>query len=132
FPEGTAVPPELLERLALALAEVGRAGEGEALLAGPFFPREEWGTNVRQVFLEIRLQKALSLARAGRAAEALGLVKGLEREVPGFSFTKDGLDAFVHTPRVRYAAGEVAALAGDEALARAHWTEAAKGQESFF
>src|SRR4029079_4515910 len=110
----------------------GRADEGEALLAGPFFAREEWGTNVRQVFVEIRLQKALSLARAGQAAEALGLLQGLEREVPGFSFTKDGLDAFVHSPRAQYAAGEVAALARDQALARAHWTEAAKGQESFF
>ena len=64
-PTRRSMPPELLQRLALALAETGRADEGEALLAGRFFPREEWGTNVRQVFVEVRLQKALALARAG-------------------------------------------------------------------
>ena len=132
FPEQTSMPPELLQGLALALAEMGKADEGEALLAGRFFPREEWGTNVRQVFLEIRLQEALGLARSGRAAEALVLVQGLEREVPGFVFTKDGLDAFVRTPRVQYEAGEIAALAGDAGAARAHWSEAVAGKEAFF
>jgi tetratricopeptide (TPR) repeat protein len=132
FPEQTTMPPELLQRLALALAEMEKADEGEALLAGRFFPREEWGTNVRQVFLEIRLQKALRLARSGRAAEALALAQGLAGEVPGYAFTRDGLDAFVHTPRVQYAAGEIATLAGDAAAARAYWTEAAAGKEGFF
>ena len=132
FPDAASMPPEPLQRLALALAEVGRADEGEALLAGKFFPREEWGTNVRQVFVEIRLQKALGLARAGRSADALALLRGLEQEVPGFTFTKDGLDAFVGTPRAQYAAGEIAALAGDPAAARAHWAAAAAGKEGMF
>jgi tetratricopeptide (TPR) repeat protein len=132
FPDAASMPPELRQRLALALAEVGSADEGEQLLSGRFFPREEWGTNVRQVFLEIRLQKALALARGGHAAEALLLIRGLEQEVPGYSFTKDGLDAFVHTPRAQYAAGEVAALAGDLDVAQAHWTEAARGTDEFF
>jgi tetratricopeptide (TPR) repeat protein len=132
FPDPASMPPELLQRLALALAEVGRADEGEALLAGKFFPREEWGTNVRQVFVEIRLQKALGLARAGRSAEGLAILRALEQEVPGFPFTKDGLAAFVDTPRVQYAAGEVAALAGDPAAARAHWASAVSGTDGFF
>ena len=54
-----------------------RAEEAKALLAGRFFAREEGGTNVRQVFVEIRLQEALALARAGRAAEALAVVERL-------------------------------------------------------
>jgi tetratricopeptide (TPR) repeat protein len=132
FPDPAALPPELRQRLALALAEVGSADEGEALLAGRFFPREEWGTNVRQVFVEVRLQKALALARGGRPAEALLLLQGLAQEVPGYAFTKDGLDAFVGTPRTQYAAGEVAALAGDAAAARAHWTQAVQGSDEFF
>jgi tetratricopeptide (TPR) repeat protein len=132
FPDRAGMPPELVQKLALALAEVGRADEAEGLLSGRFFPREEWGTNVRQVFVEIRLQKALALARAGRGAEALALVDGLRREVPGLTFTRDGLAAFVDTPRVQYVAGEVATLAGDAAAARAHWTKAAQGRDSFF
>jgi tetratricopeptide (TPR) repeat protein len=132
FPAASPPPPELRQRLALALAEVGQADEAESLLAGQFFPREEWGTNVRQVFVEIRLQKALALARAGRSADALGIVNALEQEVPGYAFTKDGLGAFVRTPRTQYVAGEIAALAGDAAAARAHWTAAVEGKESFF
>jgi tetratricopeptide (TPR) repeat protein len=132
YPDRARMPPELLQRLALGLAEVGRADEGEALLSGRFFPREEGGTNVRQVFVEIRLQKALALARAGRRAEALAIVEGLGREVPAFAFTKDGLDVFVDSPRVQYAAGEIATLAGDTAAARAHWTRALTGKDAFF
>jgi tetratricopeptide (TPR) repeat protein len=132
FPDRAHMPPELLQKLALDLAEVARADEGEALLAGRFFPREEGGTNVRQVFVEIRLQKALVLARAGRRAEALAILDGLDREVPGLTFTKDGLAAFVETARAQYAAGEIAALAGDTTAARAHWTKATQGKDSFF
>ena len=132
FPGAAAMPPELRQRLALAWTEAGSADEGQQLLAGGFFPREEWGTNVRQVFVEIRLQAALALARAGRAAEALAALQGLTREAPGYAFTKDGLEAFVRTPRVQYAAGEVAALAGDPAAARAYWAEAARASDEFF
>jgi tetratricopeptide (TPR) repeat protein len=132
FPDASTMPPELRQKLALALAEVGKADEGESLLAGQFFPREEWGTNVRQVFVEIRLEKALALARAGKSAGALAELNALEQEVPGFAFTKDGLEAFVRTPRAQYVAGEIAALAGDPAAARAHWTAAVEAKEGFF
>jgi tetratricopeptide (TPR) repeat protein len=132
YPDRAQMPGELLQRLALALAEEGRADEAKALLAGRFFAREENGTNVRQVFVEIRLQEALALARAGKGAEALALVEGLAAEVPGFAFTKDGMDAFVDVPRVQYAAGEIAALAGDTASARRHWQKATEGREAFF
>jgi tetratricopeptide (TPR) repeat protein len=132
YPDPAQMPGELRQRLALALAEAGRGGEAEGLLAEGFFSREEAGTNVRQVFLEIRLLEALALARAGRGPEALAIVDGLGREVAGFPFTKDGLAAFVDSPRVRYAAGEVAALAGDTEKARAHWQKATAGRDSFF
>jgi hypothetical protein len=132
FPDQRTLPPELRQRLALALAETGHAGDAEAMLAGGFFPREEWGTNVRQVFVEIRLQKALALARGGRGADAMALVRALEQESPELAFTKDGLDAFTRTPRVSFAAGEIATLAGDPAAARLHWTAAAAGKEGFF
>src|SRR5258708_19110460 len=126
------MPSELLQRLALALAEDGRADEAKALLSGRFFAREEGGTNVRQVFVEIRLLEALALARAGRGADALAIVEGLGREVAGFAFTKDGMDVFVDAPRTQFAAGEIASLAGDDAAARRHWQKATEGREAFF
>ncbi len=132
YPDKAAMPADLVQRLALALAEEGRAEEARALIAGRFFARIEGGTNVRQVFVEMRLLEALALARAGRGAEALAIVEHLADEVPGFPFTKDGLDVFVDAPRVQYAAGEVASLAGDAGAARRHWQKATQGRDSFF
>jgi tetratricopeptide (TPR) repeat protein len=132
YPDRATMPGDLLQRLALALAEEGRAEEAKALLAGRFFAREEGGTNIRQVFVEIRLLEALALARAGRSADALAIVEGLAREAPGFGFTKDGMDVFVDAPHAQYAAGEIAALAGDTAAARRHWQKATEGREPFF
>ena len=132
YPDRAKMPPDLRQRLALALAETGSAEAAESLLAGGFFSREESGTNVRQVYVEVRLQRALALARAGRAAEAREMVEGLDREVPGLAFTRDGLGVFVDSARVQYAAGEIAALSGADAAARAHWQKAAEGKGSFF
>ncbi|PYQ51623.1 MAG: hypothetical protein DMF78_12985 [Acidobacteria bacterium] len=129
YPDRARMPTELLRRFALALAEDGHADEAKSLLAGRFFAREEGGTNVRQVFVEIRLLEALALARAGRGADALSVVDSLAREVPGVAFTKDGMDVFVDSPRAQYAAGQIAALAGDTAAARRHWQKATEGRE---
>jgi tetratricopeptide (TPR) repeat protein len=128
FPDRAHMPSDLLQRLALALTEVGRAEEGETLLAGGFFPREEGGTNVRQVWVEVRLQKALALARADRGADAMAVLQALDHEVPGVAFTKDGLAVFVRSPRIQYTAGEVAAQAGDSAAARRYWEKAAESR----
>jgi hypothetical protein len=56
-------------------------------------------------------------------------LEGLGSAVPGVAFTADGLAPFVGSARVQYAAGEVAALAGDVAAARAHWQAAARAGE---
>ena len=72
YPE-TPLPSALVFKLALALAEAGRFAEAETLFPGRFFPREEFGTNVRQVYLEVELRRAFALAREGRKAEAAAL-----------------------------------------------------------
>jgi tetratricopeptide (TPR) repeat protein len=129
FPNTARMPPSLAQRLALALADAGRGDEAVKVLASSFFAREEGGTNVRQVWVDVRLHQALALARAGRGQEALALIEALDREVPGVPFTKDGLAVFVRSPRVQYMAGEVAALAGDTAAARRHFEQAEKARE---
>jgi tetratricopeptide (TPR) repeat protein len=126
---GTPLPSSLVFKLALALAEAGRFDEAEALFPGRFFPREEFGTNVRQVYLEIELRRAFALARDGRKPEAAALAASFGQAVPGFDFTKDGMAAFVGSPRFQYYGGELQALLGEDALARAHWTRAAAGHD---
>jgi tetratricopeptide (TPR) repeat protein len=126
---GTPLPSSLAFKLALALAEAERFDEAVALFPGRFFPREEFGTNVRQVYLEVELRRAFALAREGRKAEAAALAASFGGAVPGLDFTKDGLAAFVGSPRFQYHLGELQALLGDDALAREHWTRAAAGHD---
>ena len=126
---GTPLPSSLVFKLALALAEAGRFAEAEALFPGRFFPREEFGTNVRQVYLEVKLRRAFALARAGRRADAAALAATLGQPVPGFDFTKDGMKPFVDAPRFQLYRGELQALLGDDVAARAHWTRAAAGRD---
>ena len=128
YPE-TPLPSTLVYKLALALAEAGRFAEAEALFPGRFFPREEFGTNVRQVYLEVKLRQAFALAREGRKAEASALAASFGQPVPGFDFTKDGMAAFVGAPRFQYYSGELQALLGNDAAAREHWKRAAAGRD---
>ncbi len=125
----TPLPSTLVYKLALALAEAGRFAEAEALFPGRFFPREEFGTNVRQVYLEVELREAFALAHEGRKAEAEALAAALGQPVAGFDFTKDGMTAFVDAPRFQYYCGELQALLGNEAAAREHWRRASLGRD---
>jgi hypothetical protein len=126
---GSPLPSRLVYKLALALAEAGRFAEAEALFPGRFFPREEFGTNVRQAFLEVKLRQAFALAREGREAEAEALATAFGQPVDGFDFSKDGMAAFVNAPRFQYYCGELQALIGNDAAARVHWKRAAAGRD---
>jgi len=131
YPEPTAMPSALVFQLALVLADLGRFDEAEALFRGRFFPREEFGTNVRAVWLEVRLARALAAARAGRAKEALAVAASLARPVDGLAFTADGLGAFLEDPRFQFHLGELHALCGSDAAARQSWAKAAAGGDAF-
>jgi tetratricopeptide (TPR) repeat protein len=123
------LPSTLVFKLALALSEAGRFAEAEALFPGRFFPREEFGTNVRQVYLEVKLRQAFALAHEGRKAEAEALAAAFGQPVVGFDFTKDGMEAFVGAPRFQYYAGELQTLLGDDAAAREHWRRASAARD---
>jgi tetratricopeptide (TPR) repeat protein len=129
YPDRAHLPPVLVEKLALALAEAGRGEEAEALFPGRYFPREENGTNVRQVYLEVRLRRAQRLAKEGRPEEAVRILGALDQPVPGLDFTRDGMAAFVEGARVQYLVGEVLAASGEEEKAREHWKRAVDGQD---
>ena len=129
YPDKAGMPPVLVEKLALALAEAGRGEEAEALFASRFFPREENGTNVRQVYLEVRLRRAMGLARAGRVAQAMTILGDLEKPLPGLDFTRDGMNAFVEGARVQFLIGEIQAACGRPTEAREHWSRAIKGTD---
>jgi len=71
YPNLADAPPGLIFELILNLSEAGEYERANGLFRKRFFPREEGGTNVRQVWVEVQLQKALALAKAGNCADAL-------------------------------------------------------------
>jgi tetratricopeptide (TPR) repeat protein len=131
YPRPEMLPAALVFKRALALVEIGKYDEARMLFPGRFFAREEFGTNPRQVWVEVKIQEALALARNHECARARADIQGLGREEPGLSFTKDGLAAFVDSPRIQFLVGEVSSQCGDEAAARAAWEKAALAADSY-
>jgi len=91
FGDRAAPPAALVYRTARRLAEAGRFDEADALFVDRFFPREEGGINVRQVYLEVKLGRAEALAANGSCAQARLLLKEMMRPDPTLEFTRDGL-----------------------------------------
>ena len=118
----------------LALVLVGSRDAStrpRACSRGRFFAREEFGTNVRAVWVEVRLARALASARTGDTREALAVAESLARPKDALPFTKDGLFAFVDEPRFQYRLGELYALCHAAEPARAAWTKAAAAGDDF-
>ncbi len=131
YPNSEAIPGPLVFKRALALVEAGRGAEAEALFPGRFFAREEFGTNVRQVWIEIGVQKTVALARREDCAAARQAVEELGREKTGLAFTKDGLQPFVDGARTQYLVGDVLSTCGDDDGARHHWEKAAAVEDAY-
>ncbi len=126
FPDLPGMPQNLLIRLALALAASGQSEAAAKLISGRFFAREELGTNIRQVYLEIEVQRALELARNGKNDEASAFGHKLGQPVAGLPFTNDGMAVFLQNARIQYILGELEARAGHMEEARACWSRAAE------
>jgi tetratricopeptide (TPR) repeat protein len=131
YPRPEALPGALVFKRALALVETSRFDEAKSLFPGRFFAREEFGTNPRQVLLEVKIQEALALARRRECTRARASLEGLGREEPRIPFTRDGLAPFVDSPRIQFLAGEVWSQCGDEAAARAAWERAARAEDAY-
>src|SRR5437763_2463677 len=106
------MPTELVFELALNRAEAGDFDAAIALFHNRFFPRQEGGTNVRQVWVEVLLQEALSLQRTGHCEAAIREARTLGAEVPGLPFTRDGLTPMLDSARTQYFLGVLASACG--------------------
>jgi hypothetical protein len=109
YPDPGAMPPDLVFRLARLLNEAQRFDEADRLFYDRFFAREEGGTNVREVYLEVKIGRATHLAEQGGCAEALELIEGLATPVPDLEFTQDGLLQFIASERLQEMIGVVTA-----------------------
>jgi tetratricopeptide (TPR) repeat protein len=107
YPDRANLPSPLVYELILNLSESGEHQKAVALFHNRFFQREEGGTNVRQVWLEVQLQRALSLAQQGDCPEAVSVVEHLQDPVRDLAFTQDGLEPLLQSARFNYLIGSL-------------------------
>jgi tetratricopeptide (TPR) repeat protein len=125
YPNLDAAPPALVYELILNLAEAGDFERASGLFRNRFFAREEGGTNVRQVWVEVQLQRVLASAKAGRCDDALSAAGHLGSEVPGLPFTRDGLAPILQTARSNYLLGTAYSICGKAEEAKSKFEVAA-------
>jgi tetratricopeptide (TPR) repeat protein len=109
YPNLNTMPTALVYELALSRAEQGNFDGAIGLFKNRFFGREEGGTNVRQVWIEVKLAQAMGLGRAGRCDQALAVMKSLGSPVAGLAFTENGLPAILESARTNYLLAELSA-----------------------
>jgi hypothetical protein len=107
YPHLDTAPPSLIYELILNLAEAGDFDRATELFHNRFFAREEGGTNVRQVWIEVQLQHAVAAAKAGHCDQALTITQNLGAAVPDLTFTRDGLEPILQSARTEYLLGTV-------------------------
>jgi tetratricopeptide (TPR) repeat protein len=125
FPDRANMPSSLVYELILNLAESGEFDKATALFHNRFFPREEGGTNVRQVWLEVQVQRAISLAQAHQCSNATNILDHLADPVPDLPFTRDGLEPLLRSARFNYLIGIIYKTCGQEQKAKSNFQEAA-------
>jgi tetratricopeptide (TPR) repeat protein len=130
YPNLGTMPTALVYELALSRAEDGDYDGATQLFQSRFFGREEGGTNVRQVWVEVKLAQALGLGRAGRCQDALVVVDSLGSPVAGLAFTEDGLKEIVESARTNYLLGDSFAACGQKAEAEKRYQLAAQSPEN--
>lgn len=120
YPDVSLMPGALVYELALNRAEAEEFDAALGLFRNRFFGSEEGGTNVREVWTEVKLLASAGLARAGRCKEALSAANALGSSVPGLASTQDGLLKLVNSPRANYLLGELFSSCGRKDEAERH------------
>jgi tetratricopeptide (TPR) repeat protein len=110
FPELQAAPAVLIFRLVRLLSDAGDFDEAEKQLVNRFFPREEGGTNVRDIYIALKLKRAESIAAQGQCPSALDIVRHLGESVRSLPFTSKGLDPSISSPASKQAVAEIRAI----------------------
>src|SRR3989442_11446062 len=124
------MPASLVYELALNRIEEGNYKGELNLFQNRFFGSEEGGTTAGQVWIEVKLQQAIGLARTGRCEEALATAKALGSPVPGLSFTQNGLEPLLNSARTNYLLGEMSSSCGEKEEADRRHRLSAQGSDT--
>jgi Tfp pilus assembly protein PilF len=125
YPDLKNMPTPLVYELALNKAEAGDFAGATALFQDRFFGREEGGLNVRQVWIEVKLEQMQALEKSGRCNEALAEANAIGQPVEGLPFTQNGLEAILNSARTKYLLAETYDSCGQKAEASAMFKQVA-------
>jgi tetratricopeptide (TPR) repeat protein len=95
YPDRRSAPAAYVFHLVQILGDSGDFDRAEEELANRFFPREEGAVNVRQIYVELKLKRAQSLATRGQCDQARSVVMHLSDIDSRFAFTTKGMEPFV-------------------------------------
>ena len=123
------MPTALVYELALNKAEAADFAGATSLFHDRFFGREEGGTNVRQVWIEVKLLQIQSLANNGHCKEALAEAAAIGKPVAGLDFTQNGLDPFLNSARTKYLLADAQNSCGEKSEASAQFKQIAADTE---
>jgi tetratricopeptide (TPR) repeat protein len=118
YPDTAGAPPAITQRLALALSEAGRFSEAEGLFANRYFPREEGSTDLQRAALEVKLQRARTLAEADECEHALGALRQMRDATPLPGFTADSVQSLLGASRFEIATARIEQRCAARAAAR--------------
>lgn len=116
--------------VALAASLLSQAAMGDMSAINSFnaanFPQEKQPDSVRQIYIELQLQRLLALSASHTCDQALRGVEtigDLDKAVP---FTLYGFEQWMKGARFQYYLGAVEGACGDEKAARRRWGKVAK------
>lgn len=110
FPELQSAPAVLVFRLVQLLGEAGEFDSAEKLLQNRFFPREEGGANVREIYIQLKLKRATAAAAGNQCAPALDILQHLADPVATLPFTAKGLGPFVTSDSAKQSIAEIRSM----------------------
>ena len=129
YPDFEGLPTNLVFELALSRAEASDYDGATKMFNNRFFGREEGGTNVREVWIEVKLSQALELSRRGHCDGAVQMVGDLGKPITGPAFTENGLESILQSARTSYLLGELLSSCGQKAEAEQRYEKASRSTE---
>jgi len=123
-------PPDLIAAMALRLAAGGNLEQALEMFTTQNFPQEKQSANVRQAYIELRLQRLRILATLQRCDLAQDGIQTFGGEDKRLVFTMYGFERAIKSARFQYYIGSVEDRCGNSKAARKRWSKVAKGSEA--
>ena len=122
--------PEDVASAAMLEAAAGKADEAGSRFDPKVFTAEKQPDQIRQAWIEVQLQRLISMARNGRCPQAMDGLFQLGNEDTSLAFTLYGFDRHMKLAHFQYYAATIESDCHDEKSAKKRWTKVSRMTES--